>query len=120
MNRDLHDFVESSFRSVWSVELLLLLYRQPRSWTAGELVSELRISEVVVARSIDALVAGGLVVIETDGRVRYGLAIPDNEDLVRQLYELYQKRPAAVRKVIVQNPADQLKTFSDAFKFRKI
>lgn len=120
MNLELNDFVESSFRSIWSVELLLLLYRQQRKWSAEELVSELRSSEVVVTQSIEALVAGGLVLVEADGRVCYSLADPANDLLVQQLNELYRKRPGAVRKVIVQNPADQLRTFSDAFSFRKI
>ena len=51
MNSDLIEFVEMSFGSVWSLELLLLLYRDPpRKWTSGELVHELRSSEVVVAQ----------------------------------------------------------------------
>jgi hypothetical protein len=61
MNSDLIEFVETSFGSVWSLELLLLLYRDSsRTWTSDELVHELRSSEVVIAQSIERLVAAGL------------------------------------------------------------
>ena len=65
MNSDLIEFVETSFGSVWSLELLLMLYRDPsRIWTSDELVHELRSSEVVVAQSIERLVAAGLALVE--------------------------------------------------------
>jgi hypothetical protein len=70
MNSDLIQFVETSFGSVWSLELLLLLFRDPqRHWTYGELVHELRSSEVVVAQSVERLMAAGLAVAEA-GRLR--------------------------------------------------
>ena len=120
MDSDLIEFVETSFGSVWSLELLLLLYRDPgRTWTPDELVNELRSSEVVVAQSIERLVAAGLALAEKDGSVRYGPASPEQNDLVAQLQEEYRRKPAAIRRLILQNPVEKLRTFADAFKLKK-
>lgn len=120
MDSDLIEFVETSFGSVWSLELLLLLFRDPqRNWTSGDLVRELRSSEVVVAQSVDRLVAAGLALAEADGAVRYGPATPEQDRLVVQLEEEYRKTPAAIRRLILQNPVETLRTFADAFKLKK-
>jgi hypothetical protein len=120
MNSDLIQFVETSFGSVWSLELLLLLFRDPqRHWTYGEFVHELRSSEVVVAQSVERLMAAGLAVAEADGAVRYGPASREQDSLVAQLEEEYRKTPAAIRRLILQNPVEKLRTFADAFKLKK-
>lgn len=120
MNSDLIEFVETSFGSVWSLELLLMLYRDPsRIWTSDELVHELRSSEVVVAQSIERLVAAGLALVEKDDCVRYGPASPEQNDLIAQLEEEYRRKPAAIRRLILQNPVEKLRTFADAFKLKK-
>lgn len=120
MNSDLTDMVESSFGSVWALELLLVLHRQPeRVWSADELVGELRSSEVVVAQSIASLIAGGLILVETGGGVRYGPASREQDRLVGELEEEYRKKPTAIRRLIIQNPAEKLKTFAEAFMLKK-
>jgi hypothetical protein len=120
MDSDLIEMVESSFGSVWSLELLLVLYSQPkRAWTSDELVRELRSSEVVVSQGIEGLVASGLVIPEADGTVRYGPASRAQDKLVSMLEEEYRKKPTAIRRLIVQNPADKLRTFADAFVLKK-
>lgn len=119
MNSDLAELVEYSFGSVWALELLLLLLREPdRRWPHEDLVAELRSSDVVVADSIKRLVASGLIVLEDTGAVRYAPASKQQDELVRQLDEEYRTRPAAVRRMIVQGPAEKLKSFSDAFKLK--
>jgi len=118
MNSDLVEMVEYSFGSIWALELLLLLHRNPeRSWPTGDLVREFRSSEVVVAESIERLVASGLAVVD-DGMVRYSPVSPQQDVLVRQLDEEYRTKPAAIRRMIVQGPAEKLKSFSDAFKLK--
>lgn len=120
MNSDLIDMVEGSFGSVWALELLLVLYGQPeRVWSPEELVRELRSSEVVVAQSIDNLITCGLVLVEDGGRVRYGPASKAQDKLVHELENEYRKKPAAIRRLIIQNPADKLKTFAEAFMIKK-
>lgn len=119
MNSDLTAFVEYSFGSVWALELLLLLHQHAdRCWPHEELVSELRSSDVVVADSIKRLVQSGLIVVEDTGLVRYAPASQEQNDLVRELDEVYRTRPDAIRRMIVQSPAEKLKSFSDAFKLK--
>lgn len=120
MDRTLVEFLQDSFGSVWSLEILLALHREPtRTWTTDELINELRSSQVVVRQSINGLLAAGLVVVEEDGSVRYGPASRDQEHLVAQLAEIYPVKPSAVRRLIVQSPIEKLRTFSDAFRIMK-
>lgn len=120
MERALIEFIQDSFGSVWSLEILLALHRDPaRAWTADELIHELRSSQVVVGQGLDRLLAAGLILVEEDGGVRYGPASPDQDSLVAQLAELYRAKPGAVRRLIVQSPIEKLRTFSDAFRIMK-
>jgi len=119
MDSDLIAFVEDSFGSVWSLEILLALLRAPeRVWTSEELISELRSSQLVVRESLENLLAAGLILLE-EGGVRYGPASMDQDALVRRLDEVYQVKPGAVRRQIIQSPAEKLRSFSDAFRIIK-
>ena len=120
MRTELVEMVETSFGSVWALELLLILRRQPRrNWRSDELVQELRSSELVVAQSIDSLVSAGLAVAESDGAVRYGPASNAQDELVDELEAEYRVKPAAIRRLIIQNPAEKLRSFANAFNLKK-
>ena len=117
-SEDLLRFIESSFRSVWALELLLILKSERRAWRPDELVSTMRASELVVSKAIDGLVSAGLASLEGDG----ALYMPINDEVggcVEQLEKLYSVRPDAVRRVIVSASATGATAFADAFKFRK-
>jgi len=119
-NAETHAFIRDSFRSVWSLELLLLLESDPqRAWPHAELVERLRGSDLVVQQSVASLVAGGLVLAEADGAVRYAPASADLERLVIAAGDLYAKKPDAVRRLIVSASHGQLAAFADAFRLRK-
>lgn len=116
---DLLDFVRSSFRSVWTLELLLFLRRNSaQSWSSPDLVRELRASELVVREGLATLERVGLVSPEADGMVRYAAAHPQLDQLVTRLDALYRERPLAVMQAIF-SPSDKLQTLADAFKFKK-
>lgn len=120
MDRDLVEFLQDSFPSVWSLEILLALFDDPtRVWMAEQIIEELRSSQVVVRQGLDSLLAGGLIVEEEDGGVRYGPASPGQHHLVERLSEEYRIKPGAIRRLIVQSPAEKLRTFSDAFRIIK-
>lgn len=113
-------FVQSIFRSVWALELLRLLRQNPgRSLTPGEMVAGLRGSDLVVAQSVESLMAAGLIVVETDGSARYRPASADLDRLSGAAEALYAKRPDAVRRAIVAAANPGISAFADAFRLRK-
>ncbi len=118
---DPEQFLRDTFKSVWSLELLLHLAQEPgRSFLEGELVEALRSSKGIVEKSLAALVAAGLVVAENDGGVRYSPANPDLRSLVERVRDEYAMRPDAVRRVIVSGAARSgASAFADAFRLRK-
>ncbi len=117
-DNDLLRFIGSGFRSVWSLELLLLIKSEPRSWSRSELISTLRASELVVNKAVDELLAGGLLSIEGGG-VRYLPATDDIAHHVKAVERLYAARPDAVRRAIVSSAASGATAFADAFRLRK-
>lgn len=117
-NDDLSRFIASSFPSVWTLELLLLLKRERRTWTREELISALRASELVVSQSLESLVAGGLASLSDEG-VRY-LPVSDAVGgLVDRAEELYSVKPDKVRRLIVTSAGSGITAFAEAFRLRK-
>ena len=115
---DLLTFITSSFRSVWALELLLVLKSESRLWPRSELVSTLRASELVVTKALDSLVAAGLASLEGEG-ARYMPVSDDVADCVERTEKLYAARPNAVRRAIVSASAADVTAFADAFRLRK-
>ena len=109
-------FIQSSFRSVWSLELLLLLKRDRKPWTQGAIVDALRASQLVVSQALESLVAAGLVTVGEDSRVEYAPVSSDVAKLIDETEALFAKRPDAVRRLIVAASKPGLTAFADAFK----
>ena len=103
---------------MWSLELLLLIKSEARSWASSELISTLRASELVVNKAVDELVAAGLLSIEGEG-VRYLPVSDDTSRHVEAVEKLYAARPDAVRRAIVSSAASGATAFADAFRLRK-
>ena len=117
-NDDLSRFIGASFPSVWTLELLLLLKRDRRSWAREELIGALRASELVVSQALDSLVAGGLASVSDEGAAY--MPVSDSvADLVEQAEDLYALKPDKVRRMIVTSSASGITAFADAFKLRK-
>jgi hypothetical protein len=112
-------FLRDHFKSVWALELLLFLKAHAEtSWSEEQLVAGLRTSDIIVATSIDMLVAGGLVSVDADGRAHYSPASDDLSRLVDVTQALYDKKPDRVRRVIVSSAATGLSAFADSFRLR--
>jgi len=115
---DLLRFIGSSFRSIWALELLLILKRERRPWSHSELIETTRSSDLVVSKALAGLVSAGLAVDESEG----AMYMPINEDVSRcvdQLEQLYATRPDAVRRAIVSATSSGVTAFADAFRLRK-
>jgi hypothetical protein len=115
---EVSSFIRSSFRSVWSLELLLLLRREPRNWSHEELVSALRASDLVVSQALEMLCIAGLVAVDDKGNGIYS-PTPGAGALVDGAALLYARSPDAVRRLIVDRKVSGLTAFADAFRLRK-
>lgn len=108
--------VRQHVRSVWTLELLLLMRSQPdRLWRAEELVRELRASAALVADSLGRLQASGLVTSlhETFG---FGPRTPELARFCDQLEEFYRTSPVALINLIASE--SRVQGLADAFKFK--
>lgn len=119
MDKEVARFIRSGFRSIWSLELLLLLRRERRPWSREELIAALRASELVISNALDLLVAGGLVSLDADGAARYTPVSPAVDKLVGQTGDLYARKPDAVRRMIISAASSSLTAFADAFRLRE-
>ena len=115
---DIQRFIPSAFRSIWALELLLLLRSEARAWPRSELVTALRASDLVVAQAIESLVAAGLATVEGDS-ARFAPASPELAGLVDRTADFYGRKPDAVRRLIVMGSASGIAAFADAFRLRR-
>lgn len=114
---ELSSFISSSFRSVWALELLLLLKSEATARSSEELVVQMRASSSVVEKSLEELVAAGLAGME-GSNARYMPISPAVAALVDETEELYSLRPDRVRRQIVGASNRGLAAFSDAFRLK--
>ena len=119
LSDDALTLLRGSIRSVWALELLLLLRRTPdRDWSNGDLVSELRGSEVVVQEALAGFLGAGLLVAQTDGCHRYRPASPLLDQWVEEIEQAYATRPSAIIREIFAAPGNKVQIFADSFSFR--
>jgi hypothetical protein len=112
-------FVQASIPSVWALELLLLVRRDPnREWRADALVRELRSTDTVVQDAVAALQSAGMVVGQ-DELYRFQPASPALETLVAETAKIYAIKPVSVIRAIVTAPNDKLRTFANSFKLKE-
>ena len=115
---DVLQFVRAAIRSVWVLELLLQLHRDPgRAWGVDELIRELRASTGIVAGGLAELVSARLVE-ENGGLYRYK-PLPALAGLVERLAAAYSTYPVAVTQAILSAPSDRIQSFADAFRIKK-
>lgn len=119
MTVDILNFVNGSFRSIWSLELLLFLQRHAgRSWSRHELVVELRGSPNIVDQSMAALLAAGFVIFDAEQRVQYCPASEDVDRMAHATADLYRRKPDRVRRAILSPSEEKLRALADAFKLK--
>jgi hypothetical protein len=111
-------FIGEHIRSVWALELLLRLKREPdRRWRPDDLVRELRASTSLVADNLQRFERGGFVIVDSAGEFRYAPASPVLADLAEVLERAYRERPVAIINLIAA-PPDPIQGLADAFRFR--
>lgn len=114
------DFIRTSLKSVWALELLLLMRKWgARRWTVAELTRELRASDLLVYNILREFVETGLVVETTPETFEYRAATPALDLLVNSLAGIYAQSPVRVIEAIVNAPNKNIQVFADAFNLRK-
>jgi hypothetical protein len=99
---DLLAFIATSIGSVWALELLLLLKREPsRVWNADALVRELRSSPIVIDEALQRLRTAGLIAQDSPDAYRFHAASPQLDLLASQLEKVYATKPTTVINAIV-------------------
>ena len=115
-------FIAAHVESVLQLELLLLLHAQaPRAWTADELARELRIDPAWASGQLASL-AGADVLAATQSNppaYRYEPRTPPLDAAVRGLAREYANRRVTIIGLIFSKPIDKIRSFADAFRFRK-
>ena len=98
---DLLNFVRMHVPSAWTLDLLLLLHRDPQSsWSCEALVRELRGALELVMQNLGVLVTAGLVAETDDGGYAYRPSSSDLAAAVDGLARLYARKPVTVRNAI--------------------
>jgi hypothetical protein len=116
-------FIVDRLDSVMQLETLLLLAGQPgKVWTAAELAHHLRIAGEWVEAQLRAMSGAGLVrVDESAGAAQFRFE-PRTQELAETVDELaraYADRRVTVIGLIFSKPLDKIRSFADAFRFRK-
>jgi len=119
---DVASFIAGNIHSVSQLEVLLLLRNSgSRAWSREEIGSALYASGEMMATPLAELSAGGLVSATPPPNelYRFQAATPALDSMVAKLNEMYSQRRVAVISLIYSQPTDRVRTFADAFKFRK-
>lgn len=117
LHPDVLEFIRGSIKSVWGLEILLLLKaKADQAWSADEIVRELRASTTLVTENLSVLETCGLLARTEDGRWSFAPAAPVLNELTERLEAAYRERPVGVIKAIASAPNDKLQTFADAFR----
>lgn len=118
-NTDLPDavveLIDRYVGGIDDLELLLLLRRTGSTWTSAEAGRALATSPAPLERTLQALVAAGLVVAEGSG-YRYQPATEAAREAADGLAHAYAERPVRVIGRIFSKGDRHLQDFSDAFR----
>jgi hypothetical protein len=104
------------------LEVLLLTRSQPtKEWTAEELGAKLYTSVESIAGHLAFLTANGILAASDPPATayRYHPAKPETDELLGRLADLYRERRVSIVTLIYSRPDSDVRTFSDAFRFRK-
>ena len=100
---------------------MLLRRSADRAWRAGEIASELGMTEATVTASAAGLNASCVLAadLEDGPRYRYQPSTVALHAGVESLVAAYENDPLPVVKAVLNTPPRALRTFSDAFLFRR-
>jgi predicted ArsR family transcriptional regulator len=106
--------------SVEQLEVLLLLHRERREWTADEVSAELVTQRDSVSDRLDDLARRGFLAASAESPPHYRYEPGDRarERAVAGLADAYARRRVSVIALIFSKPSETIRSFSDAFRLR--
>jgi hypothetical protein len=116
---DVLRFLRSSIDSLWALDVLLLLRREPsRRRSVEELTAELRASRGIVINALVQLGRAGLIE-EAEGLYRYHPLDAEGDALIERVAASYANFPVAVTRAVLTAPSHKIQLFADAFRLKK-
>jgi hypothetical protein len=123
ITNDIKRFIDDNIHSVEQLEVLLLLAGSGKEeWDATSVSQKLYIQGASAATRLADLQARGLLTVRTEGALsRYCLASlsSEQEQTIRGLDAAYKMRKDSIINLIFSRPADNIRSFSDAFRIRR-
>jgi hypothetical protein len=118
---DIRQFIAQQIESVAQLEALFLLRREShRSWNAEELARHLYLSDKMCQDMLGELARRGYVAKDSEQKTfEYACADNQADETLGRLADLYAERRVAVIGEIYSNPISKVRTFAEAFRWRK-
>lgn len=96
------DFLRHSIRSLWTLELLLLMRERPeRAWTAEQANRELRATLSLVTSRLEQLEAAGLLAREGADKWRYAPDSVERKQQADALAHAFRAKPFSVVNMLL-------------------
>jgi hypothetical protein len=119
----LRAFIRDNIPDVDAAELLLLLARnRERRFDLHGLLAELAstaVTEPVARKHLTLLQERGLVVSTRASTYQYSPSTPQLDSAVRALTRVYNERPVTMVRMIYTLRDEKIRSFADAFRFKK-
>ena len=116
---DLLGFLQTTIGSIWALELMLTLRRQPlAAWTAAALTAEMRANLQLVSDILHRFERSGLVTAAEPGHWIWRAASPELDRLADAAADAYARTPLRVTRAIADSYNRRIQQFADAFKLR--
>jgi hypothetical protein len=112
-------FVDRHIESIEHLEVLLVIAAQEKSFSAAEVFQKIQSSQGSVDQRLESLVKAGLLSRDSDGKFRFTPKDDETRQLVKELAGAYKTRPVRIIEAIYARKTDAVRSFADAFKFRK-
>jgi hypothetical protein len=122
ITEDVRQLINQHIASIEQLEVLLLLFRnQQREWDAASVSKELYTTVESIERWLAALCLSGLLACRSEGEplYRYRASSAELDRAVNNLAHAYSERRVSIINLVISKPLDHLRSFADAFKFKK-
>jgi hypothetical protein len=117
---DVHRFLYHNIDSVEQLEVLLLLRQGPeRGWTAEEVARTLYSHPSSILHRLSSLAGRGLLRELEPACYQYAPRSAELHQTVNRVADIYRERRVAVITLIASKPIENVRAFSDAFRFRR-